>query len=148
MQIGALSAPPLLLLRDLLAQHFPWAAWENIIATHGVTNERPRHSRHPLFHDIIYPLDYGYVNSTRGPDGSEVDIFTGTAPNGLVALIATDDHRRADRDVKLLYNCTPEEIYLVNGFINFNPTLMQGVLIMRHPMHELWSHIPHPDSTP
>jgi len=148
MQIGALSAPPLLSLRDLIAGHFPWDAWQNIIETHGITNERPRHSRHPLFHDIIYPLDYGYINGTVGPDGDEVDVFTGSTPNGLVALIAADDLRRADRDIKLLYNCSPEEIYLANGFINFNPALMQGVLIMRRPMHELWSDLPAPQPRP
>ncbi|CAN0593122.1 unnamed protein product, partial [Laminaria digitata] len=37
------------------------------------------------------------------------------------------------------YNCTPEEVYLVNGFINFAPELMQGELVMRRPMHGLWS---------
>ena len=73
-----------------------------------------------------------------GPDGVEVDVFVGTAANGLMAAVLTDDHRRGDREIKLLYNCLPEEVYLVNGFINFNPQLLQGVLVMRRPLHLLW----------
>lgn len=139
MQIGARSAPPLPILRDLIAAHFPWETWEHIIETQGVTTERARRSIHPTLPEIIYPIDYGYVNGTVGPDGVEVDIFIGTARTGLAALILTDDYRRADREVKLLYHCSPEEIYLVNGFINYNPDFMQGVLAMRRPMHELWA---------
>ncbi|HET6569618.1 MAG TPA: hypothetical protein VFG50_16755 [Rhodothermales bacterium] len=139
MQIGARSAPPLLTLRDLVAAHFPWEAWEAIIDAHGITTERARRTVHPTLPEIIYPIDYGYVNDTLGPDGVEVDVFVGTGNTKLVALIMTDDHRRADREVKLLYDCTPEEIYLVNGFINYDPSLMQGVLAMRRPMHEQWA---------
>jgi inorganic pyrophosphatase len=132
------AVPPLLALRDLAAQHFGWEAWEEVIERNGITIERPRRSQHPQFPEIIYPIDYGYVNGTIGPDGVEVDVFVGTAANGLVGVILTDDHRRGDREVKLLYHCLPEEVYLVNGFINFNPQLMQGVLVMRRPLHLLW----------
>jgi hypothetical protein len=34
-------------------------------------------------------------------------------------------------------HCTPEEIYLVNGFINFDRTLLEGTLTLRRPMHGL-----------
>lgn len=142
MQIRARTAPPLLGLRDLIAAHFPWEAWERIIDTRGITIERAHRTLHPTFPEITYPIDYGYVNETLGPDGVEVDIFVGTGNTKLVALLMTDDYRRFDREVKLLYNCTPEEIYLVNGFINYNPDLMQGVLAMRRPMHELWATTP------
>lgn len=122
----------------LIAQHFHWASWERAIETHGYTVERPRRSAHPDFPEIIYPIDYGYIEDTLGPDGHEVDLFIGTADTGLVALVLTVDHRRDDREFKLLYGCLPEEIYLVNGFLNFDPALMQGLLVMRRPMHDLW----------
>ncbi|MNT94508.1 hypothetical protein D3C72_2362140 [compost metagenome] len=38
----------------------------------------------------------------------------------------------------MLYNCTPQEVYLVHGFLNYNPDLMSGRLVMRMPMTELW----------
>ena len=121
------------------SQHIHWTDWEDWIDAHGITIDRPHGSTHPEFVDIIYPMDYGYVNRTLGSDGNELDIFVGSAPNGLVGLILTHDYRKHDREAKLLYNCKPEEVYLANGFLNFDPELMDGRLVMRRPMQELWT---------
>ena len=123
---------------DLLVERFNWDGWEALIAQHGITIDRPHRSHHPDFREIIYPMNYGYVNDTLGTDGQEVDIFVGSVRNGLVGLLVTSDHRRGDREVKLLYGCTPEEIYLANGFINFDRRLLEGRLVLRRPMHTLW----------
>lgn len=126
-------------LRTLIADHFDWAGWEALIQQHGITIDRPQGSAHPDYPRILYPLDYGYVNGTVATDGHEVDVFVGTASNGLVATILTHDHRRGDREFKLLYNCTPREIYLAHGFINYDRFLLEGVLVPRQPMRALWT---------
>ncbi|PIQ62051.1 MAG: hypothetical protein COV99_07420 [Bacteroidetes bacterium CG12_big_fil_rev_8_21_14_0_65_60_17] len=127
-----------------------WEMWDGLIRMNGITIERPSGSAHPRYSDIIYPIDYGYVNGTLANDGEEVDIFVGTADagrasggmagrdiaSGLVAAVFTHDPRKGDREVKFLYGCTPREIYLVNGFVNFAP--MSGQLLLRQPMRELW----------
>lgn len=120
-----------------------WEGWEALIRANGITLDRPRGSTHPAFPEIVYPIDYGYVNGTTSGDAQEVDVFVGTAPpgspaHGLVAAIVTADRRKGDREVKLLWNCTPAEIYVVNGFINFDRTLMEGTLVMRRAMRGLW----------
>lgn len=130
------SSPALCLL---MPRHLRWAAWEALIRKAGVTIDRPRESRHPRFPEIVYPLDYGYVNDTIGTDGVEIDIFVGSAANGLIGLLATADHRQGDREIKFLYNCSREEVYLANGFINFDRTLLEGTLVLRRPMKELFS---------
>lgn len=117
---------------------FDWAAHEALIAANGLTIDRPRRSRHPRFPEIVYPIDYGYINHTVGEDGDEIDVFVGTAASGLVGMMRTLDHRKGDTELKLLYHCSPAEIYLVNGFINFAPALMEGTLTLRRPMAELW----------
>jgi inorganic pyrophosphatase len=118
--------------------YFSWERWEELIESHGITVDRPLGSHHPIYPEIIYPIDYGYINNTVSTDGAEVDIFIGTATNKLVAVLFTADFRKGDREAKLLYNCSPAEIYLVNGFINYDPALMRGRLLMRRPMHEVW----------
>ena len=125
-------------IQPLVADRFDWAGWEALIERHGLTIDRPYRSAHPDFPSIIYPLDYGYIHETVGTDGYEVDVFVGSAANGLVGLLWTKDHRRGDREAKLLYRCTPEEVYLANGFVNFDRRLMEGVLVLRQPMRELW----------
>jgi len=115
-----------------------WPVWDRLIEDMGITLDRPKDSTHPVHDSIRYPIDYGYINGTSGADGEEVDIFVGTEDNGLIAAISTTDFRKNDRELKLIYNCSPTEIYLVNGFINFDRDLMEGKLVMRRPMMELW----------
>jgi inorganic pyrophosphatase len=115
-----------------------WQAWEQLIDEHGIEIDRPKGSIHPMWPEITYPIDYGFIRDTLGTDGDELDIFVGTASNGLVAAILTMDHRRGDRECKLLYNCSPEEIYLVHGFANFEPAKFEGRMVMRRPMRELF----------
>lgn len=125
-------------LKTLAEREIRWEAWEAVIRTKGITIDRPHGSRHPDHPSIIYPIDYGYVNETTATDGRELDLFRGSASTGLAGTIITIDHRKGDREFKLIYDCSPEEIYLVNGFINFDRELMEGVLVLRRPMTELW----------
>ncbi len=126
---------------ELFARHFHWEAWEQLIRQRGWTIDRPYRSRHPLFAEVIYPIDYGYVNGTRSSDGEPIDLFVGHGTRGLVGALLTIDRRRGKREVKLLYNCTAEEVYLVNGFINFDRQLLEGFLVLRYPMSSLWNDI-------
>ena len=126
-------------LKEAVRQHMDWRAWEAVIDECGITIDRARGSRHPVHPSIIYPIDYGYVNGTSSTDGHELDIFVGSAKNGLVGTMITVDHRKGDTEFKLIYNCTPEEIYLVNGFINFDRALMEGELVLRYEMEALWT---------
>ena len=133
---------------EMVTAYFSWAAWEAFVRRAGITIDRPYGSRHPAFPEIVYPMNYGFVNDTTSSDTKEVDIFKGTADNGLVGLIMTHDRHRKDREMKLLFNCNPEEIYLALGFVNFDRRLMEGTLALRRPMRELWvderSGKPHP----
>jgi inorganic pyrophosphatase len=125
-------------LRSIIQTHWQWDAWERLIVRVGITIDRPRHEPHPRYPQIIYPLDYGYVNGTRGTDGDALDLFVGTADTGLVGAILTTDYRQQDREAKLLYDCSPVDVYTAHGFINFDRRLLEGLLVLRRPMHELW----------
>lgn len=133
--------PPLDLqaLRPLVRDHLQWDAWQQCIEVNGLTIERPRATAHPEYPSVVYPLDYGYVNGTRGGDGDALDVFVGRGTTGLVGTILTSDHRQQDREAKLLYDCTPAEVYTAHGFINYDRTLLEGVLVLRRPMPELWA---------
>src|SRR5690242_17351498 len=103
------------------AKDFDWAHHQRLIEEKGITLDRPRFSRHPDYPEIVYPIDYGYINGTVGEDGQEIDVFVGTAETGLVGVLFTRDFRKGDTEIKLIFNCSPSEVYLVNGFINFAP---------------------------
>lgn len=125
--------------RALLQAHLDWDGWAALIERNGITIDRPAQSPHPRYPEIIYPLDYGYVNDTCSTDGEALDVFVGSAETGLVGAILTTDYRQGDREAKLLYNCTPVEVYTAHGFINYDRRLLEGLLVMRRPMHALWA---------
>lgn len=124
-------------LRELADREVDWQRWERLISENGITIERPQGSRHPDHPSIIYPIDYGYVNDTVGADGHELDIFVGSSSTGLVGTMVTVDFRKRDTEYKLIYNSRAEEVYLINGFINFDRELMEGVLILRWDMEKI-----------
>ena len=124
-------------LTALVADRINWTQWGAAIRRHGITLDRPKGSTHPRHASIIYPIDYGYINDTVGQDGDEIDIFVGSAGTGLVGAIQTRDFRKGDEELKFIFNCTPEEVYLVNGFINYDRRLMEGVLLMRISLIEI-----------
>ena len=128
-------------LRPIVRKHLRWQAWARCIEANGLTIERPRATAHPEYPSVVYPLDYGYVNGTRGGDGDALDVFVGQGTTGLVGAILTTDHRQRDREAKLLYDCTPTEIYTAHGFINYDRTLLEGVLVLRQEMRMLWGDV-------
>ena len=95
-----------------------WQRWERLLRERGVTIDRPRGSAHPRYPDMIYPLDYGYIPSTVGGDGAEVDVFVGSGANGLTAALLTHDRRKGDHELKLLWNTTAAEMAAAHAFLN------------------------------
>jgi alkylmercury lyase-like protein/inorganic pyrophosphatase len=64
-----------------------WRLWQQLIDERGIVIDRPRGEAHPLYPDMIYPYDYGYVPGTAAADGHEVDAFVGRVQTGLVGVI-------------------------------------------------------------
>src|SRR3989344_8616754 len=77
-----------------------------------VVMDRPLGSRHPK-HDLIYEVNYGFIEGVKAPDGEELDAYyLGiTEPlkkaTGVCIAIA---HRKDDDDDKLIV--VPENISL------------------------------------
>lgn len=108
-----------------------WAALEKLTAKSRIVIDRPKGSRHPRFPEMIYPLDYGFLEDTTGNDGAEVDIWRGTAKGaGIVGIACTVDLMKKDAEVKVLIDCTAEEIAVIHAFYNTG-VYMAGLTIPR-----------------
>lgn len=108
-----------------------WKMLQEIADTHEIVIDRPKGSRHPRFHHIVYPLDHGYLQGTSSMDGSGIDVWRGSKEDGVVnAMICTVDRLKGDSEIKLLIGCTEEEIQQANAFHN-ESEYMKGLLIRR-----------------
>jgi F420 biosynthesis protein FbiB-like protein len=109
-----------------------WEALESLVAQHPLTIDRPRGSAHPRFPDLIYPLDYGFLEGTRSSDGAGLDVFVGSRPERrLDALLVTIDLAKGDSEPKLLLGCTEAEQTAVLEVLNRHE--MHALLIRRGP---------------
>lgn len=103
---------------------------EGIIKSNGYTIDRPKGKSHPRFPELIYPIDYGYINGTQSQDGQGIDLFLGTGDNlGVVGIICAFDDVKHDSEIKVLYNCTEDDITTAMKMMSHSP--MTGLLVRR-----------------
>ena len=52
-----------------------WQALDQLLARSALVIDRPKGSSHPRFPEMVYPLDYGYLENTASMDGEGVDVW-------------------------------------------------------------------------
>ena len=108
-----------------------WEAIDTLVSSADIVIDRPKGSTHPRFSEVIYEVDYGYLENTVSMDGGGLDVWRGTLPeNSVNAIICTVDLMKRDSEMKLLVGCTEEEIKLIYDFHN-DSEYMKGILIRR-----------------
>jgi inorganic pyrophosphatase len=107
-----------------------WTHLDELIAAARLVIDRPRHSRHPRYPELIYPYDYGYLEGTTAADGGGIDVWLGSLPERrLGAVICTVDLVKRDTELKLLLGCTPREAQEILRFCN--DAGLAGLLVER-----------------
>ncbi len=80
-----------------------WQFLERLVAEKRVVIDRQRGSSHPRYADMVYPLDYGYLEGTKTIDGGEIDVWRGGAGDGGVSgILCTVDLKKGDAEIKVL----------------------------------------------
>lgn len=98
-----------------------WQALSNLIRMKRIIIDRPKGSQHPNWKDLIYPLDYGYLENTTAADGDGIDVWCGSLPEKtLTGILCSFDKLKNDAEIKLLIGCTEEDI---NTIIELNKDL-------------------------
>jgi inorganic pyrophosphatase len=108
-----------------------WTRLDILVSSHEVVIDRRKGAAHPRYPELVYPLDYGFLQGTSGGDGNEVDVWRGSiTPAQLVAVVCTVDTLKGDAEIKLLLGCTDDEIGIVTRFHNGND-YMSGIVVKR-----------------
>ena len=108
-----------------------WQRLDHLLATSKIVIDRPKGSRHPRFPEIVYQIDYGYLDDTTSTDGEGLDVWLGSAPDQrLTAVICTVDLDKRDAELKLMVGCTESEMQYIEQFYNSWPD-MGGYIVRR-----------------
>jgi inorganic pyrophosphatase len=96
-----------------------WESLDQMVSACQVVIDRQEGTAHPRYSDMIYPVDYGYLEGTSAIDGSGIDIWIGTQGIGKVqGMLCTVDVVKRDAEIKLLCGCTKQEIDQIMDFLN------------------------------
>ena len=113
-------------MTDLTGTAF-WNEMANLVVSRPIVIDRPRGEAHPRYPDLIYPLDYGYVEGTLAADGDGIDVWIGSQDErALSGIICTYDTGDRDAEIKLLLGCTEDDVRTI---IDFIPDFMRYLYI-------------------
>ncbi len=88
-----------------------WELADDMVARHRLVSDRPAGTCHPRHPDVVYPLDYGYLDGTSALDGDGIDCWRGSLPEATVSgVIVTVDSWKNDSELKWPIGCTREEM--------------------------------------
>jgi inorganic pyrophosphatase len=101
-----------------------WQSMTELIAANKIILDRPKGAAHPRYPELIYPLDYGYLENTSAGDGDGIDVWIGSLPKKmLTGILCTFDKLKHDAEIKLLVACSPEDVQTIQYFNDEMQTL-------------------------
>ena len=97
--------------------HFFWQTMTDLVESGSIILDRPKGNAHPRYPEMIYPLDYGYLENTSAADGGGIDVWIGSmSQKTLTGILCTFDRLKRDAEIKLLIGCTREDVETIQGF--------------------------------
>lgn len=106
-----------------------WQKLDTLYLSNKITIDKPKGYVHPLYANLVYPVDYGYLQDTLAAENG-ISVYKGTADTGLQHVVISADILKKDVEVKLLIDCTDSEITKILFFLN-QTDLQKAVLISR-----------------
>lgn len=96
-----------------------WQKLDTLYLSSQLVIDRPKNTCHYKYSNLVYPVDYGYLNDTSASDRAPIDVFKGSVKTSKVdAIVVTADILKKDCETKLIIGCTPEEVENILIFLN------------------------------
>ena len=111
-----------------------WDALDKLVSESQVVIDRPKNSTHPKFERIVYPYNYGYLESTIGGDGEGIDVWVKEVGTSVTGVITTVDLFKRDAEVKILLGFSSSEMAEIEQFHNVNS--QSAALLLRPPSNK------------
>ena len=117
-------------IEDLRSSASFWDYLEKLVGSSPLIIDRPVGTPHPRYPELVYPLDYGFLEGTVSADGGGIDFWLGASGSrAICGVIMTVDMLKRDTEIKLLLGCTGEEIQTILDF--HNSKNIQAFLVYR-----------------
>jgi len=117
-----------------------WQKLDTLYLSSSLVYTRRKGDKHPDYPNLVYPVDYAYLKDSKGTDGDKIKAFIGTekSDNLINYIIVSVDILNRDLVVKLLVNCSKEEIKQVLLFQN-QTDFQKTILVHRGGNQPYWA---------
>ncbi|QIK57959.1 Inorganic pyrophosphatase [Erysipelothrix sp. HDW6A] len=113
-------------MQDLLNNGYFWQKIDSLALSTNIVISQEKGSRHPQYHNMVYPVDYGYLGDTES-----IKVFKGSVKRSTIdAVMIVADILKRDLEVKLIWGCNEEEELAILRFIN-QTDYQKGILVRR-----------------
>ena len=117
-------------MEQLLNNAFFWQKLDTMIFTLDYRQIRAVGDVHPEYPNLIYPLEYGYLDDPDRDGHVVAKVFKGSLDTRKSdEIIVCVDILKKNFDIKILMGCTPEEQTKVLEFLN--QTAFQKTVLIR-----------------
>ncbi|MCF0105995.1 MAG: Inorganic pyrophosphatase [Holdemanella sp.] len=107
-----------------------WQKIDTLVLSSTYKVDRPAGTTHNKYTNLVYPVDYGYLQDTYGNDQMPIAMYVGSISTFTVDAIAISiDILKKDCEVKFLLGCTEEETLKILEFLN--QTEFQKAILVR-----------------
>ena len=107
-----------------------WQKIDTICFSNSFVLLRSRNEAHSEFPNLIYPVDYGYLQDTLSASQG-INVYRGSEKSSTVqAIVIAADILKKDVEVKIILGCTEQEEEDILRFLN-QTDLQKAVLIRR-----------------
>ncbi|MFN8382339.1 MAG: hypothetical protein U0V02_10385 [Anaerolineales bacterium] len=112
-----------------ITDHGFWEEMMQLSISHPIVIDRPKGQPHPRHSEMIYPLDYGYIENTSASDRGGIDVWIGSLQTKmLTGILCTFDTLKRDAEIKILLGCTAEDVETI---IDFHDQAMKILYIQK-----------------
>ena len=118
-------------MREIENNALFWQKVDALLLSSTLVIDRPKGTRHQKYFNLVYPVDYGYLEDSMNTESTPIEVYRGTEPTHSVdALVITVDILKKDCIAKLLWGCTPKETNAILEFLN-QTEFQKAVLVRR-----------------
>ncbi len=116
--------------RELENNVYFWQKVDALLLSSHIVIDHPAGSHHRVYNNLVYPVDYGYLQDTFSVDQSPIYCYRGSLKSATVtAMFVSADILKKDLMAKLLIGCTEEETEAILKFVN--STDFQKAILVR-----------------
>ena len=116
-----------------------WQKLDTLFFSNKLVIIREKGTSHPKYHNLVYPVAYGYLEDTEKKDSEGIAVYRGSASASMVqTLVIAADILKKDIDVKILVGCSPEEEEEILRFLN-QTDFQKSILVRRANYIPAWA---------